>query len=510
MKFKTVNHILIILLLLAIPLFSFTNGVLAKDTSPYHIHLSWQNDPKTTMTIGWKTGDLTESVVQYGLDREYGTEVTAEEAINHFVELTGLEPDTIYFYRVGNGKSWSEDLFFKTAPSGDHVQFTYLADSQTYVEAQTMVKAVKGIEADFFFFNGDFIETSGSASEWDIWFNDFNPITKKLPVYSSLGNHEKNISDYYELFALPGKEEYYSFDVGSVHFAVLHTMWEDFSITNENFTEQANWLVADLTVNLDAEWTIILMHRPPFSSFTRHINENWYVAINETFVPIFELFDVDLVVMGHEHAYERLEKNNITYVISGGSGARLYTPLPQIEESIIVESTFNFLFFDIYEDQFIVRGYRPNYSLIDEFKVNKQDKPDLRIATLPRTINHLWEEEQEITIEIENVGEQDITEITTARITLSNGTTWEIEVPELDVGDSEVYRYEFNVEEPTTLTWTIELDIDDLVDEVVEDNNVFLMVFNSITTDKSSFEIWAAIGSLLFLTVAVVVKRKRK
>ena len=75
------------------------------------VRLSWQNDPKTTITIMWRTeGNLTPHV-QYGMTAMYGSEVigVASPAVldgffYNTVELTGLTPNTLYHYRVsGDG-----------------------------------------------------------------------------------------------------------------------------------------------------------------------------------------------------------------------------------------------------------------------------------------------------------------------------------------------------------------------------------------------------------------------
>ena len=40
-------------------------------------------------------------------------------------------------------------------------------------------------------------------------------------------------------------------------------------------------------------------------------------------VPLIEEYGVDLVLSGHWHSYERLEKGNCTYMVTGGGGGSL-------------------------------------------------------------------------------------------------------------------------------------------------------------------------------------------
>lgn len=93
---------------------------------PYDIHLNWQHNPSTTMTIVWETtASTTGSTVKYGLDTTYGsiaTGTTDNQGTNgliHIVEITGLLPATTYHYICGDDTGgWSTDSTFMTAPIG--------------------------------------------------------------------------------------------------------------------------------------------------------------------------------------------------------------------------------------------------------------------------------------------------------------------------------------------------------------------------------------------------------
>ena len=67
------------------------------------LHLSFQHDPKTTITVMWRTqGNLTPHV-QYGTSATYGSctvgttsPAVADGFFYNTTELTGLTPDTAY------------------------------------------------------------------------------------------------------------------------------------------------------------------------------------------------------------------------------------------------------------------------------------------------------------------------------------------------------------------------------------------------------------------------------
>ncbi len=508
---------MIITFLIISPLTLLTFEVYADDFTPRYIHLSWQHETTTTMTVAWNTAEETASIVEYGLDASYSDEASGDVGIWHFVELTGLVADTIYHYRVGNGELWSSDNTFKTGTNGKHTSFIGLGDAQeASPNRKMMVNIVNSIQdIDYILYNGDFVELARETPQWLKWFADNAPLTTHIPFMTTMGNHEKNSSNYYRMFALPGKEEYYSFDYGPVHISVLHTYWEGF---DENYTEQVNWLVDDLTTHQEYEWNVVMMHRPPFSSFPRHWEvESWYKEINASFVPIFEQFQVDLVLTGHEHAYERLYKNNITYVISGGAGSWLNKVFPayKLNESVYAESTHNFIYFNLYENQFDVRGFREDYSLIDQYTINKQEKPDLRCENLPLELDIHWKDTQKVNITIANNGEVAITQETKAKVEVSDGNSWDLTVPALVVGEKTLFEIEWKPPEKGTFTWTVTVDTDSEIDEVVEENNELIFTFSAVKIEGASFfadgpwGIFGVISSILIVAYATL-KRRRK
>lgn len=61
-----------------------------------------------------------------------GAEVVSN---HHSVTFEGLEGDTIYAYRVGVGKRWSEWVQFRTASKDPNSTFTflYMGDAQNFI-----------------------------------------------------------------------------------------------------------------------------------------------------------------------------------------------------------------------------------------------------------------------------------------------------------------------------------------------------------------------------------------
>jgi len=65
---------------------------------------------------------------------------------------------------------------------------------------------------------------------------------------------------------------------------------------------------------------IVAFHQP---AFTAGLHEPGEVQ-QKQWVPLLRRYRVSLVLQGHNHAYERINRDGITYVTSGGGGADVY------------------------------------------------------------------------------------------------------------------------------------------------------------------------------------------
>jgi acid phosphatase type 7 len=89
------------------------------------------------------------------------------------------------------------------------------------------------------------------------------------------------------------------------------------------------WLESDLSSS-PLPWKIALFHKPPYSSGVEHGSD---LAVRQAFGPLLEKYGVHMAITGHEHSYERSvpwrespdrTKQAVTYIVTGGAGARLY------------------------------------------------------------------------------------------------------------------------------------------------------------------------------------------
>lgn len=131
---------------------------------------------------------------------------------------------------------------------------------------------------------------------------------------------EIELMPYLDIFSLPtaaeaggvasGTEQYYSFDYGNVHIVSL-----DSQLSARDETQRATmrqWVTDDLSANT-SDWTVVIFHHPPYSKGANHDSDDtenndfdrpiW--DMRNEFVPIFEMYGVDVVYGGHSHSYER-------------------------------------------------------------------------------------------------------------------------------------------------------------------------------------------------------------
>ncbi len=153
-------------------------------------------------------------------------------------------------------------------------------------------------------------------------------------IRPSPGNHDYdsgNLDPYFRFFgaaAGPGGKGYYSYDVGTWHVVSLNSelYFED---TNPSHARaQEGWLRRDLKAH-PAQCTLAYFHRPRFSS-------GIYFPGSPEMQTLWEILDkanVDLVLNGHEHHYERFlpqtagagvdSARGMTEIIAGTGGGTL-------------------------------------------------------------------------------------------------------------------------------------------------------------------------------------------
>ncbi len=296
--------------------------------------------------------------------------ISDEKAVQkHVYELGSLEPGKSYEIIFNNG----EKSNFKIPLNANKFSFTSDAhfgreesrNEYTYQLFEEICKPENGYDA--FFYLGDIVETGFTGKEWIEALKNFKMRKNTVPSFFLAGNHDLLFGgEYnYEKYLTPSKNtgkdtgRIGRFDLGSTHFIYLPLYWG-----MEEFTaKDMDWLISQLKSIPREDFTVVLSHCIFYSSGVVLNGMNWADHFETTvkLSPEFEKYGVDLVISGHDHHMEYLEKNGVSYAVIGTAGG-----LPDPERTIIspysvwyADDVFGFLDLTVSEDNFVLSFKNP-------------------------------------------------------------------------------------------------------------------------------------------------------
>lgn len=342
--------------------------------APQYVRLSFTDDSHTTMTVAWNTAADVAGEVRYGTSPGNLTQ-TATGISNlgpgpmgyiHEVTLTGLQPDTLYYYQAGEtNDGYSPEYSFVTGPTPHQecgeFDFLFLGDNRpdgTLGGGENYDQILQQAEAHnaaFLLNGGDMVIDGDQLDQWANYLAYSESSSAFMPFMTAIGNHDNGPGEgdsayYNQLFALPrstgtygsNTEDYYYFLYGNAIVVSLST--DTFKGGSTPFQNQADWLDEVLTAHPQT-WKIVFLHKPIYTSevvfsISHEPNEE---GQNAAFVSVFDAHHVDVVLTSHNHWYERYEPsacgnqsnpgsdmpcpvggdpaNGTVYYVSGGAGA---------------------------------------------------------------------------------------------------------------------------------------------------------------------------------------------
>jgi len=375
---------------------------------PDRVILTWNGDPATSQAVTWRTDtSVTNAVAQIAVadpdpafeDKAETVQATTAEftsklwtANYHSVTFRNLKPDTLYAYRVGDGKLWSEWFHFRTASDKpEPFSFLYFGDVQNGIRAlasRVVREAFKAApNARFATFAGDLVTDGADDLLWGEFFDTGGWLYGMTPLVPATGNHEyrkdsegvRRLTKHWRAqFTLPehgptGIEEHaYYIDYQGLRIIAL--------ASSEVVDEQAAWLDKVLSDNPN-RWTIVVFHHPPYSlSKGRKDNEK----LIQAWKPLFDKYRVDLVLTGHDHTYARSGLNESTVYATSVTGSKMYELDRKPWMIRAGERTQLFQVISIDGDKLSYEARTATGSLYDAFELRKQaGKPNLLIERVP-------------------------------------------------------------------------------------------------------------------------------
>ncbi len=330
----------------------------------------------TGVTIMWETDVVEDAKVEWGPTGDLGRTIhTRGHPTLAAVRISGLEPDTTYYYRVTEGDTMSHAYAFRTLPDRGPFRFVAYGDSRSNPTAFALLNTrVAGVRPAFILHVGDLVANGANALQWDrMFFEPAQPLIARYCMYTVPGNHEQENPLYYQY--LGGHylgdntgPSWYSFDCADAHFVMLNSCID---ITPES--DQYKWLVKDLA-STTKRWRFVTLHHPLYSSASHGSN----MRLREVLEPLFQRYAVDVVFQGHDHDYERTWPivsalgggRPVTYVVTGGAGAPLYR-VKGASFTAFAKSVRNYCVIDIEDEVMKLTAYDEDGRAFDSFSIIK-------------------------------------------------------------------------------------------------------------------------------------------
>ncbi len=294
------------------------------------IQLSLDPNDLTATPDGVKIEKKTEAVRREfpGIDIGLIGLLTYEFNVNrHFVTIEGLQPDTTYYYRIGDAEMnfWSEVAAITTADNSDSFTFFHVSDSQGgsekhYDKWANLVDTAFTMypNAAFLMHTGDHVDHGDNFKQWKWLFNSASANLMSSVLMPTAGNHENHgeysLDDNFILSNVPEQDTmtgvYYSFDYNNAHFIVLNSNDDE---DNGFSAKQIEWLKADAAAS-DAEWKFVMLHKAPYSNGS-HYDDGDVIEIRKQLSTLMPELDIDMVLQGHDHVYLRTDAMNSNEVV---------------------------------------------------------------------------------------------------------------------------------------------------------------------------------------------------
>ena len=304
---------------------------------------------ETQLNFAWysksEDGKAATPVVHFGTDKDNLTAFTGTSGqvdtsltdgvaydYNHVV-VTGLEPNTTYYYTVEKNGVQTEVQEYKTG-SFESVKILYVGDPQIgaskgQTQGSDTLKADSGAantaarndafawnrtleiasaqnpDLNFVISAGDQVNKTGQAKEEEYVGYLSASVLSGLPVATTIGNHDSLNPDYTYHFNNPnttgygeteaGGDYYYSY--GSGLFIVLNT-------NNYNVAEHEKTIQEAVASDPDAAWRVVTIHQDIYGTGLDHSDTDGMI-LRTQLTPIFDEYDIDVVLQGHDHTYSR-------------------------------------------------------------------------------------------------------------------------------------------------------------------------------------------------------------
>ena len=352
LTFSLLTHLFLAVLLVET---SWAQQVELKGTVPAHFRVTWTADPSEKATISWSTAKQADKhFIRYRVKGSAEQQATLAadtgkyiggnvELYYYHAKMRELEANTAYEFQIFSDDHQSKVMYFVTAPDHDRPLSIFSGgDSRTGLEERRRVNRMLAKMVDDSYANdepaddlvafahgGDYIVKGTNLEQWTEWMSanelTIGPDGRMLPIIPARGNHDGG-KIYNDVFGLDADDKnYFAVNVGSkVRFITLNT---EISTAGS----QRDWLKKELKSSRpNNRWLVAQYHRPAYPAVKAP------GTALQSWVPIFERYNVDLVCENDGHSIKRTvpirgnvkDETGVVYIGEGSLGVPPRAPKP--------------------------------------------------------------------------------------------------------------------------------------------------------------------------------------
>ena len=319
------------------------------------------------------------------------------------ITVTGLLPDTVYYYTYGTDSLVYGPYLYRTL-SASSFKFMFFSDIHQGFDANNVAYGrytsfqitntlstalAKNPDVSFMLSGGDQIRSGYVPGEWNALLA--SPVFRSVPVAFAIGNHDKsgdmiknytnNPNEFDALLPSPAGKDYW-FRYGNALFLV-------FDSTNGNATEHIKFAKDAVNKNLDAKWRIGMLHHDLYTPMYPLI-----LPVQVEFTPIIDMAGIDVLLRGHSHIFGRSHFMKDGLITDLGLNKEITNPkgtvyismnaflnesasdvkwkniwtAKRVYDSAVVYSTF-----EVSGDKLVYKAFSPAGELKDEYTIIKTD-----------------------------------------------------------------------------------------------------------------------------------------
>ncbi len=173
------------------------------------------------------------------------------------------------------------------------------------------------------------------------FFDNTKQLENTSKVLVAIGNNDETngtLTEIQEQYKIPSKGYYsFHFDNKDNSTGLIIVMNTELPLTEGS--EQYNFVNKELANSSGYDYKTISTHRPFISCDCGHPPDP---KMNSTYHKLFDKYNVDLVLSGHNHNYQRFAPiDNVTYIVDGLGGADRSPLNPLTDPNLRYESKFD-------------------------------------------------------------------------------------------------------------------------------------------------------------------------